>query len=58
MSFKFEYLISYSLGFVFLNGEAITSVPCTIIFISSKGRCVDSTCWIFAIQASPSCLKH
>ena len=42
MSFKFAYLISSSLGFVLLKGEAITSVPCTVIFISFKGGCVDT----------------
>ena len=37
MSFRFEFLFSSSLGLIFLKGEAITSVPCTImIFISSK----------------------
>ena len=42
MSFKFEYLISSSLGFVLLKGEVITSVPCTVIFIYFKGGCVDT----------------
>ena len=40
MSFKFGYLVSSSLGFVLLKGEAITSAPCIVIFISSKGGCV------------------
>ena len=43
MSFKFKYLFSSSFGFGFLKGEAIISVSCTIIFISSKGGCVDTT---------------
>ena len=43
MSFKFEYIFSSSLGFVILKGEAITSVPCTVNFISFNGGCVDTT---------------
>ena len=37
MSFKVECLFSSSLGFNFLKGEAITSLPWTPISISSKG---------------------
>ena len=29
--------------FIVLKGEAIISTPCAIIFISSKGGCVDTT---------------
>ena len=43
MFFKVECLFSSSLGFNFLKGEAITSLPWTPIFISSKGGCVDTT---------------
>ena len=43
MSFKLKYLFSSSFVFGFLKGEAIISVPCTIIFIYSKGGCVDTT---------------
>ena len=52
MSFKFEYLFLSSLGFVFLNGEAITSAPCTVIFIYSKGGCVDTTLFLVVVFQS------
>ena len=43
MSFNFVALVSSSLWCSVLKGEAITSSPCAIIFISSKGGCVDIT---------------
>ena len=42
MSFNLVVLVSSSLGFSVLKGEAITSSPRAIIFISSKGGCVDT----------------
>ena len=37
MSFKFAFMFSFSLGFVFSKGEAVISVFYTLIIISSKG---------------------
>ena len=52
MSFKFEYLTSSSLGFVLLKGETITLAPCTVIFIYSKGGCVDTTLFSLVVFQS------
>ena len=43
MSFNLIVLVSSSFVFIVLKGEAIIYTPCAIIFISSKGGCVDTT---------------